>query len=135
MQVWRLARLLGQLTAMFSNVDDLFAHGDLGSSEIAGVTGAGWDLFFGLFPAVETLRLSGKMALCISSALDDMFDDDIILPVLRSIRFIKDEDDSEGESEDVWNNLVVSMDRFLSFHHRSGCPVTVIRDIAGDEVR
>ena len=129
-----MAHLLGQVAAMFSNVDDLFARGDqwhVGSSRVDRLVE--WQPFFRLFPAVETLRLSGKIALSISSAVDDMFDD--VFPALRSIRFIKDKDDLESKNEDAWNKLVVSIDRFLSLRQRSGCPVSVIRDIAGDEVR
>jgi len=115
-QVRLMTYLLSQLIAMFSNVDDLFAHGDDVFGEIDSV--AEWQPILRLFPAVETLRLSGRLAPRISSALD-MFAD--VLPALRSIRFI------EGE-----NDLAIDrLDRFLSSRQRSGCPVTVIN--AGDE--
>ena len=129
MQVWGMARLLGQLPAMFSNVNDLFAHGDhLGSSEIDAVASesAGWQVFFDLFPAVKKLDLSEGVAPCITSALDEMYLFPDVLPVLRSIRFIKDEDESEDENEDFWNKRVASMNRFLSSRQKSGFPVTVI---------
>ena len=133
MQVATMAHVLGQLAAMFSNVGDLFAHGDYRVwSGVLGVTE--WQIFFRLFPAVETLRLCGEAASCISSALEDTAEDVFtdVLPALRVIRFVMVEYGYSWENQDFWNELVVSMDRFLALRQQnSGRPVTVI--YLGDE--
>ena len=62
---------IGQLSAPFSKVDDLFAHGDnvVQSGEMGR---AEWIPLFHLFPAVEMLRLSEALAVYVTSALDDI---------------------------------------------------------------
>ncbi|KAH9029649.1 hypothetical protein EDB85DRAFT_1507572 [Lactarius pseudohatsudake] len=59
-QVPSVARVLGQLVPMFSNVDNLDAHGD--GVDPTEMDFADWLPFFRLFPAVQTLHLSGGIA-------------------------------------------------------------------------
>ena len=122
-----MAHLLSQLTATFSNVDDLFAHGNYVESDGMEITEC--VPFFRLFPAVETLRLSRHVASHFTSALEETTEENVIdvLPALRLIRFLEGEDDSDSvDYDDIWDKLVKSIERFLSLRQLSGCPVTVI---------
>jgi len=122
-----MAQLIGQLSAKFSEVDDLFAHGDsLVQSD--GMDLTKWLPLFRLFPAVETLRLSGWLAVFVAAALEDIIEEMVtnVLPALRLIRVVECEDGEKGEDEDDWIEQVGSMERFLSLRQLSGCPVTVI---------
>jgi hypothetical protein len=120
-QVQDMAHLLGQLAATFSNVDDLFTHGTQSSRTDL----TEWLPLLRLFPGVETLRLSGELAVDFASLLDDTTEEMAtdFLPALRLIRVV--ECGNEDEDED-WIEQVGSMERFLSLRQLSGCPVTVI---------
>jgi hypothetical protein len=131
MQVQGMADFLGQLTAAFSKVDDLFIRGGDYALD-SGMDIDEWMPLFRLFPAVETLRLSGEMAVYITSALDDTAEDMVtdVLPALRLICLAEHEDEAkdmyeEDEDENDWKQQVGSMDRFLSLRQLSGCPVTI----------
>jgi len=125
-----MAHLVGQLSATFSKVDDLFAHGGYaGQSDWMGITE--WPPLFRLFPAVETLRLSGELAVYVVSALENTTEEMVnnVFPALRLIRIVECEDretEERDEDEDNWIEQVGSLERFLSLRQLSGCPVTVI---------
>jgi hypothetical protein len=128
-QVRHMAHLIGQLaTGVFSKVDDFYAHGDnVVQSGRMGLTE--WLPLFRQFPAVKTLRLSGKLAVSVASALDDTTEEMVadVLPALCLIRMAEyDEGDNKGEDEDDWMEEVGPMERFLSLRQLSGCPVRVI---------
>jgi hypothetical protein len=130
MQVQGMADLLGQLTAAFSKVDDLFVRGG-DYAVYSGMDINKWMPLFRLFPAAETLRLSGEMAVYITTALnctaEDMVTD--VFPTLRWICLAEGEDEEkdmyydDDEDDDDWKELVGSMERFLSLRRFSGCPV------------
>ena len=129
-QVQDVADLFGQLTAPFSKVDDLLVRcGD--AAEYGAFDTDEWMPLLRLFPAVETLRISGEMAVFFTSALGNTPEDMVtnVLPALRVIRLVEDEDEEmgmyEGEDEDDYKEQVESMDRFLSLRQLSGCPVTI----------
>lgn len=132
-QVPCMADALGQLAAVFPDVDDLSTHGDhvMGLEEM-GITQ--WLPFFHRFPAVQALRLSGGVKTSIVSALEETTREtvtDHVFPVLRLIWLVEDgvedEDEVEVEVEDEedWNP-VGSIGRFLSLRHLAGRPVTVV---------
>ena len=128
-QVRHMAHLIGQLAAgVFSKVDDLFAHGD---NVLGGVGLPEWLSLFCLFPAVKTLRLSGKLAVYVASALEDTTEEMVtdLLPALSLIRIAECDEgypDDKLEGDDDWMEEVGSMERFLSLRQLSGCPVRVI---------
>jgi hypothetical protein len=129
-QVRDMAHLIGQLSATFSRVDDLFVHGDNGPQS-GGMAITEWLPLLHLFPAVETLRLSECLAVHVTSALEgtteEMATD--VFPALSLIRIAECEDESpedKGEHEDDWMEQVGSMERFLSLRQLSGNPVRVI---------
>ena len=124
-QVQGMAHLLGQLAATFSNVDDLFAHGTQSSRTDL----TEWLPLFRLFPAVDTLRLSGWSAVDIASSLEDTTEemDTDFFPALRLIRVAECEnEDGDGDYDEEWIEQVGSMEQFLSLRQLSGYPVTVI---------
>ena len=128
MQVQDVADLFGQLTAPFSKVDDLFVRcGD--AAEYGAFVTNEWMPLLRLFPAVETLRISGDMAVFFTSALGNTAEDMVtnVLPALRVICLAEDEDEEKYmyESEDDYKEQVESMQRFLSLRQLSGCPVTI----------
>ncbi|KAH8996950.1 hypothetical protein EDB86DRAFT_3243223 [Lactarius hatsudake] len=89
-----------------------------------------WLPFFRLFPAVETLHLSGGVATYIASALEDTANpEEIITDVLPALRLIwlDEATDGVGEDEDEDRNEPVgSIEQFLSLRRLSGRPVTVV---------
>ena len=125
-----MARLIGQLSAVFSKVDDLFAHRD--SQVESGEMGINkWLPLFRLFPAVETLCLSGRLAVYVTSALEDTTEEMVtdVFPALSLIRITESEigpPEDKAEDADDWMDQVGSMERFLSLRQLSGCPVRVI---------
>jgi hypothetical protein len=128
-QIHFMTHLLGQLAATFSKVGDLFAHGNyvIQSGGTYGITE--WLPFFRLFPAVETLRLSGGLAVLVASALEDTTEEMVtdVFPALRLIRVTEcDKDEDEHQDEHDWIEQVGPMERFLSLRQLSGYPVTVI---------
>jgi hypothetical protein len=120
-QVLSLTAVLAEV-ALFSNVDHLFAHGDLVDTSEIHTTD--WLPFFRLFPAVRVLRLSGGVAASIVSALEDTTEDMVtdVFPALRLIWLVECED----EDEDVYNDPVESIERFLSLRQLAGRPVTIV---------
>jgi hypothetical protein len=120
-QVRRMAAILGQL-ALCSNVNDLFAYGELVDSSETDVSD--WLPFFRLFPSVESLRLSGAVAATIVSGLENIPEDMVtdVFPALRLIWLVEAED----EDDDSWNEPVGSIAWFLSLRELSGLPVTVV---------
>ncbi|KAH9037999.1 hypothetical protein EDB83DRAFT_2524576 [Lactarius deliciosus] len=127
-QVPCVAHLLDQVVSLFSKVDHLDANGDHVYSRAMDITD--WLPFFRLFPAVETLHLSGGVAAYIASALEDTADpEEIITDVLPALRLIWLDEATEGVGEDEdedRNEPVGSIEQFLSFRRLSGRPVTVV---------
>ncbi|KAH9003648.1 hypothetical protein EDB86DRAFT_3240985 [Lactarius hatsudake] len=123
MQVSCIVQVLDQLVPMFSYVDHLDAHGDHVYSRGMDITD--WLPFFRLFPAVETLHLSGGIAAYIVSALEDTADpEETVTDVLPALRLIWL--DEATEDEDDHNKPVGSIEQFLSLCRLSGRPVTVV---------
>ena len=108
-----VVHVLGQLDAMFSNVNQLSVSGGRVSSH--DMESTGWLLFLRLFPAVEVLEVYGDVIQDIASALEDTNDDmdAELLPALSSLRF--DPCDSEK-----YEKSMGSMEKFFSLR-----PVTV----------
>ncbi|KAH9161026.1 hypothetical protein EDB89DRAFT_1914129 [Lactarius sanguifluus] len=120
-QVLRVVQVLGQLSPMFSHVEYLDAHGDeVESTEDDMVD---WIPFFHLFPAVETLHLSGGVAAYIVSALDDPANsEEMVADVFPAVHLIwLDDMDSNDFDEPVG-----SIERFLAMRQLTGFPVTVV---------
>ena len=120
-QVRSLTAVLARV-ALFSNVTHLYAHGDF--VDTSGIRTTDWLPFFHLFPAVRALRLSWGVTASMVSALEDTTEDMItdVFPALRLIWLVKCED----EDEDIYNDPVGSIEKFLSLRRFAGCPVTVV---------
>ncbi|KAH9010519.1 hypothetical protein EDB84DRAFT_1101135 [Lactarius hengduanensis] len=120
-QVPSVARVLGQLVPMFSNVDHLDAHGD--GVDPTEMDFADWLPFFRLFPAVQTLHLSGGIAAYIVSALEDTANSGEMVPnVFPELHLIwLDEMDNDDGDEPVG-----SIEGFLAMRRLTGFPVTVV---------
>ena len=118
-QVPYVTEVLGQLLAMFSNIDHLSSFGN--NLEPQKMESADWLSFFHLFQAVNALHLSGGVAAYIVSALEDITDEMVtkVFPALDLIWL-----DKEGGEES--DEPVGSIDRFLSLRQLSGRPVTVV---------
>jgi hypothetical protein len=114
-----MANVLGQLVAMFPNIDHLYVHGN--NVEPREMASADWLPFFHLFQAVKALHLSGGVAAYIVSALEDTTDKmvDEVFPVLDLIWI------DEEENEDC-DKPVGSIKRFFSLCQLSSRPVTVV---------
>ena len=125
MQVPYAVDVFGQVDAIFSNVDHLFAHAscldwthwrivdNLDSNE--------WLPFLRLFPAMETLRLSGDMMPYIVSALEEI-PEEMVTEVVPALHLLwLDEEERREDDEPVG-----SIERFLSLRQLSECPVTVV---------
>ncbi|KAH9169304.1 hypothetical protein EDB89DRAFT_2244767 [Lactarius sanguifluus] len=120
-QVLYVVQVLGQLAPMFSHVDHLDAHGDeveLSESDIVD-----WIPFFHLFPAAETLHLSGGVIAYIVSALEDLANSEEmatdVFPALHLIWL----DDMDNNNFD---EPVGSIERFLAMRQLTGFPVTIV---------
>ncbi|KAH9029663.1 hypothetical protein EDB85DRAFT_1965396 [Lactarius pseudohatsudake] len=120
-QVPWVVQALGQLSPTFSHVDHLDAHGD--DVELSEVDMVDWVPFFHLFPAVETLHLSGGVEAYIVSALDDPANsEDMVTDVFPELHLIwLDDMDNNGLDEPVG-----SIERFLAVRQLTGFPVTVV---------
>ena len=131
-QVRVMMHLVGQLAAsVFSKVDDLFVHRDNRKQQSGGMGLTKFLRLFRLFPAVETLRLSGKLAVSVASALEDITEEMVtdLLPALSMIRISECDNgypEDKLDDADDWMEEVGSMERFLSLRQLSGCPVRVI---------
>ena len=131
-QVEDMAHLIGRFSSTFSKVDDLFAHGD-NPVQTGGTDITKWLPLFRLFPAVETLRLSGRLAVYVTSALEDATEEMVtdVFPALSLIRIAESEAGpgppwDKAEDADDWMEQVGSMKRFLSLRQLSGCSIRVI---------
>ncbi|KAH9029654.1 hypothetical protein EDB85DRAFT_2290745 [Lactarius pseudohatsudake] len=125
MQVSCIVQVLDQLVPMFSYVDHLDAHGDHVYSRGMDITD--WLPFFRLFPAVQTLHLSGGVAAYIVSALEDTADpEETVTDVFPALRLIWLDEAIEDEDEDDRNKPVGSIEQFLSLRRLSGRPVTIV---------
>jgi hypothetical protein len=118
-QVSCVADVLGQLVAMFSNVDHLSVRGD--NVEPREMESTDWLPFFRLFQDVKALHLSGGVAAYFVSALEDATEEMIakVFPALDLIWI-----DEEGRKKR--DKPAGSIERFLSFRQLSGRPVTVV---------
>jgi hypothetical protein len=119
-QVECVADMLGQLVAMFPNVDQLSVHGD--NVDPTSMESAEWLPFFRLFHAVEALHLSGGVTAYIVSALEDI-GEGMVTEVFPALRLIWLDEDKEC---DLTPEPVGSIERFLSLRQLSGLPVTVV---------
>ena len=120
-QVPYVVDVLVQVAAIFSNVDHLFTHAScLEWRDLDDLDSIEWLQFLRLFPAVETLHLSGDMVTYIASALEDITEEMVteVMPALHLLWL----DEEERREED---KPVGSIERFLSLRQLSGRPVTV----------
>ena len=121
-QVPYVVDVLGQLVAIFSNIDRLSTNGNwLEWSGMDDLDSIEWLLFFRLFPAVEKLHLSGDVVPCITSAFENITEEMLteVMPTLRLLWL--DEKIRTGDAR-----AVRSIERFLSLRQLSGRPVTVV---------
>ena len=121
-QVPYVVDVLVQVAAIFSNVDHLFTHAScLEWRDLDDLDSIEWLQFLRLFPAVETLHLSGDMVTYIASALEDITEEMVteVMPALHLLWL--DEEDRTDEDKPVG-----SIERFLALRQLSGCPVTVV---------
>jgi hypothetical protein len=86
-----MVHILRQLVSIFFNVDVLFAQGSCTQRQSREVDITKWLPLFRIFPAVEVLRLSGRVGVSIASALEDATEEMVseVLPALHSIRLEK----------------------------------------------
>ena len=105
--VWEMVHLIGQISAKFSKVNDLFTHGD-NIVQWDGMGLAEWLPLFRLFPAVETLRLSGRLAVYVASAFEDSTEEMVtdVFPALNLIRIAECEDGSPEDKDKHQENLI-----------------------------
>ena len=110
---YHLPGLLGQLAPMLSNVN----HLSIMEWSETGYTLENAESFFHLFPAVETMRVSGRLAVKFASMLEDIACSKKratdVLPALRLLHWSD-------------SNEPVSTEQFLALRRLSGHPVTVI---------
>ena len=112
----RIAHVLGQLVVMLLNVGHLSInvehHGK--SDRLDNVK---WLPLLRLFPAVEALRVSGRLAAHLTTVLDDIAEERItdVLYALRSLQL--------GDGDE----LVGSAGQFLAWRRYIGRPVTVFK--------
>ena len=114
--------VLDQVVALFSNVGHLFTHAScLEWRDMADLDSNEWLRFLRLFPAVETLHLSGDIVPYIVSAFEDIPEEMLTetMPALHMLWL----DEGESREED---RPVGSITRFLTLRQLSGCPVTVV---------
>ncbi|KAH9038007.1 hypothetical protein EDB83DRAFT_2318535 [Lactarius deliciosus] len=106
---------------MFSHVDHLDAHGN--EVELTEDDMVDWIPFFHLFPAVETLHLSGGVAAYIVSALDDPANsEEMVTDVFPAVHLIWLDDMDSGDFDEP----VGSIERFLAMRELTGFPVTIV---------
>ncbi|KAH9031496.1 hypothetical protein EDB85DRAFT_1959086 [Lactarius pseudohatsudake] len=120
-QVLCVVQVLGQLAHTFSHLDHLDAHGD--GVELSETDIVDWIPFFHLFPAVETLHLSGGVIAYIVSALEDLANsEEMVTDVFPAVHLIwLDDIDNEDGDEPVG-----SIERFLAMRQLTGFPITVV---------
>ncbi|KAH9161022.1 hypothetical protein EDB89DRAFT_809941 [Lactarius sanguifluus] len=119
--VLRVVQVLGQLSPMFSHVDHLDAHGD--EVELSGTEIVDWIPFFHLFPAAETLHLSGGVIAHIVSALEDLANsEEMATDVFPAVHLIWLDDMDNNDFDEP----VGSIERFLAMRQLTGFPVTIV---------
>ena len=112
----RIARVLGQLVVVFSDVGHLSInvenHGKTDRFETAK-----WFPLLRLFPAAETLHVSGRLAGHFATVLDDIAEKRVtdVLSALGSLHL--------GDGDE----LVGFADLFLAWRRYTGRPVTVVK--------
>ena len=112
----RIAHILGQLVVMFLNVGHLSInvehHGKTDRLDTAK-----WLPLLRLFPAVEALHVSGRLAAHLATVLDDIAEERVtdVLSELRLLRL--------GDG----NELVGYADQFLAWRQCTGRPVIVFK--------
>ncbi|KAH9030277.1 hypothetical protein EDB83DRAFT_2420944, partial [Lactarius deliciosus] len=118
-QILRVVEILGQLIPMSSHVRHLDAHGD----QVKSRQTADWLPLFRLFPAVQTLHLSGGIAAYIVSALEDTSNsEEMVTDVFPELHLIwSDEMDNKDGDKPVG-----SIEGFLAMRRLTGFPVTVV---------
>lgn len=112
----RMARVLGgQLVAMLSNVGHLSLNVEHHGKKDR-MDNAKWLPLLRLFPAVEALHVSGRLAGHLATVLEDIAEERAtdVLSALRLLRL--------GDGDE----LVGSADLFLSWRQCTGRPVTVV---------
>ena len=112
----RITHVIGQLVVMFMNVGHLSInvehHGQSDRFD-----NSKWLPLLRLFPSVETLHISGRLAAHLATVLDDIAEERVsdVFSALRSLRL--------GNG----NELVGSASQFLAWRRYTGCPVTVVK--------
>ena len=115
----RVVHALGQLLTMFSNVAHLSIRGDADNTDWSGMDNTQWLRFLCLFPAVETMHLSGDLPMFVASALEEIAEvaEELVTELLPALHEL---------SLDDYMDQAGSMEKFLSLHQLSGCPVSVV---------
>ncbi|KAH8996938.1 hypothetical protein EDB86DRAFT_953602 [Lactarius hatsudake] len=117
-----VVQVLDQLSPTFSHVDHLEAHGD--EVELSDTDDiVDWIPFFHLFPAAETLHLSGGVIAYIVSALEDLANsEEMVTDVFPAVHLIWLDDMDNNDFDEP----VGSIERFLAMRQLTGFPVTVV---------
>jgi hypothetical protein len=130
-RVWHRAqlmtRLLSQLVAMLSNVDNLSVNLQRDSNSDNTLKNIEWLTLLHLFPAVEALHVSQGFVVHFSSTLEVISEERVtrVLPALHLLCL--------GDGDEV----VGSPPRFFSLRQLSGRPITVVntQDEFADMIR
>jgi hypothetical protein len=116
----RMVRVLDQLSIMVSNVAHLSINVE-NHGKRDRMDNTKWLPFLRLFPAVEALHVSGRLAGYFATVLEDIAEERAtdVLSALRLLRL--------GDGDE----LVGSADQFLSWRQCTGRPVTVVKTQGG----
>ena len=123
-QVPYVVDVLDQLVGIFSNVGHLSTHAScLEWRNMDNLDSNEWLRFLRIFPAVETLHLSGDVRPYIASALEDITEEMLaeVVPALYLLWLDEDSEDRRGVDK-----AVGSIRRFLTLRQLSQRPVTVV---------
>jgi hypothetical protein len=116
----RMAHILGQLAVMLSSVVHLSINVE-NHGKRDRMDNSKWLPFLRLFPAVEALHVSGRLAGHLATVLEDIAEERVT-DVLSALRLLRLGDDDE---------LVGSADQFLAWRQCTGRPVTVVNTQGG----